>query len=354
MRIAYVCHWNLDGEDGVSKKVETQARTWRDAGHEVTVFTLAPGQAGDRAVIRAFPYGDRRAATRALVRAVREARPDAVYLRYDLFLPSVWSLARNVPTVVEVNSDDRAEARNWRGPVARAYNELNRRVLLGRAAGIVYVTRELATSPSFAPFRDRRHAVVANGIVLGPEPAPARPGARTRAVFLGSARQPWHGVDKLARLAAALPDVDVDVVGYTPDQLRAAGAELPSNLRVHGWLTRAEYEPLLTDADLGVGTLALHRKGMREAAPLKVREYLAAGLPIVIGYDDVDLAASGDPWWLLRVPNTDADVDPTRFAEFAASVRGRRVPQDEIRPLISVEAKERARLELLAFAAGRP
>lgn len=353
MRIAYVCHWNLDGEDGVSKKVETQARTWREAGHDVTVFALAPGQASDRNGVRAFSYGDRRAASRRLARAVRGLRPDVVYLRYDLFLPSVWALVRRVPTVVEVNSDDRAEVRNWRGRVARGYNELNRRMLLGRAAGIVYVTSELATSSSFAPFRGRRHAVIANGIALGPVPPAANPGGRARAVFLGSARQPWHGVDRLARLAAALPELDVDVVGYTPEELGLSISKLPPNVRVHGRLARTEYEPLLAAADVGVGTLALHRKGMREAAPLKVREYLAAGLPVVIGYDDVDLASAGDPWWVLRVPNTDADIDPERFAEFAASVRGRRVPREEIEPLISVQVKEQVRLDLLAAAAGR-
>ena len=347
MRIAYVCHWNLDAEDGVVKKIELQARLWREAGHEVVVFSLAPGEARDRPGVRAFAYGSRLGATRSLARAVRAFRPDVAYLRYDLFLPPVWSLARSVPTVVEVNSDDRIEAERWRGRAAVAYNEVNRRVLLGRARGLVFVTGELRRSRSFARYASRPSTVVANGIELGSEP-PAQPAnEQPRAIFLGSARQPWHGVDKLVDLARALPALQIDVVGYTPDELERAAPHPPQNVRAHGRLPRARYAPLLHAADVGIGTLALHRKELTEAAPLKVREYLAAGLPVVLAYDDVDLAAAGDPWWLLRLPNREGALDPDAVAAFVAAVRGRRVARGDVEPLVSAQAKERARLAFL-------
>ena len=355
MRIAYVCHWNLDAADGVAKKVETQARLWQEAGHDAMIFSLSPGASGERDGVRAFPYGtvSRRRATSSLVRAVRAAAPDLVYLRYDLFLPPVWGLARRVPTVVEVNSDDRAEYSRFvksRGRRARLYNELNRRCLLGRAKGLVFVTGELASSPSFTAFRVP-HAVIANGIELGDALAPM-PAARPTAIFLGTPRQAWHGIDKLAALAGEAPEIDIDVVGYTADQLSSAVPLVPENLRVHGRLTRAEYEPLLAAADVGIGTLALHRKGMREAAPLKVREYLAAALPVVIAYDDVDLAGL-EPWWLLRLPNEEQNVreNVERIRAFVGSVRGRRVPREEVEPRISWASKERARLAFLSSLA---
>lgn len=352
MRIAYVCHWNLDDGDGVAKKVETQARLWREAGHDATIFSLAPGEAQDRDGIRAFPYGavSRRSATSTLARAVRAFAPDLVYLRYDLFLPPIWRLARKAPTVVEVNSDDRAEYRRFvafRGRRALVYNEVNRRRLLGAAKGLVFVTGELAASPNFFRY-DVPSTVIANGIELGNAPTPA-PGHRLRAVFLGTAGQAWHGVDKLATLAREAPELDIDLVGYTEEQLRATVADVPGNLRVHGRLSRSEYEPLLAAADAGIGTLALHRKDMREAAPLKVREYLAAGLPVVIAYDDVDLAGI-EPWWILRLPNDEANVavHVERIRAYLETVRGRRVPREEVEALISWAAKERVRLAFLS------
>jgi glycosyltransferase involved in cell wall biosynthesis len=194
--------------------------------------------------------------------------------------------------------------------------------------------------------------VVANGIELGDPPPHPESQERARAIFLGSPMQAWHGVDKLAALARAFPSLDVDLVGYTPEQLAETVDDVPENLRVHGRLTRIEYEPLLAAADIGIGTLALHRKGMREAAPLKVREYLAAGLPVVIGYDDVDLEGV-EPWWLLRLPNDEANVASAqgRIRAFVESVRGRRVPRAEVEPLISSRRKEETRLAFLTSIA---
>lgn len=333
MRIAYVCYWDLESHDGVAKKIAAQTAAWAAHGHTVEVLSVSPRD-------------PRLAATRDAARRVAAFRPDVVYVRYDLFLPPLWRALRRFRTVVEVNSDDRVEARRWRGRAARAYNELNRRVLLGGASGLVYVTEELAASPSFSRFRAPR-AFVSNGIEVGEESPPPPAGARPRLLFLGTAGQPWHGVDKLLAAAARLPQIDIDVVGYTSEQL---GGSIPENVSAHGRLTETEYAPLFRSAVAGVGTLALHRKEMDQAAPLKVREYLAAGLPVLIAYDDVDLRGV-DAWWLLRFANAEGNVDPARIGSFVEQVRGRRVPRAEVAPRIGREAKERERLAFLATVA---
>lgn len=353
MRIAYVCHWNLASRDGVAKKVEAQTSLWRAAGHDVRVFSLSPVDEGAGESVQVHAYGGDRSrlrATAALARAVRRFRPQVVYLRYDLFLPPVWALARLRPTVVEVNSDDRAEYRRfvkYRGRPALVYNEVNRRALLGGAAGLVYVTPELARSASFAGFRAPTE-VVSNGVLFATAAAtPPAANDQPRAVFLGSQLQAWHGVDRLAALARALPQIRFDIVGYDAEQLALTVPDRPANVHVHGRLAREEYEPLLAAADVGIGTLALHRKDMREAAPLKVREYLAAGLPVAIAYDDVDLGGV-DAWWLLRLPNDETVPDrAAELARFVDAVRGRRVPRAEVAPLVSMEAKEERRLSFL-------
>lgn len=352
MRIAYVCHWNLDVPDGVTKKVDLQARHWRAAGHDVTVFSLAPGAAEDRLGVRAFPYtgaAARLAASVRLAYAVLRLRPDVVYLRYDLFLPPVWPLPWLLPTVVELNTDDRAE---WatRSGAAALYNEINRRALLRRARGAVAVTNEIARRAGAG--RSTRVATIPNGIELDEPPPNAAPGDAPRLVFLGTPNQPWHGVDKLVALARRAPELRVDVVGYTATQLDALAAPVPENVTVHGRLERVEYERVVAGADVGVGSLALHRIGLSEAAPLKVREYLAAGLPVLVAYDDADLVGSDD-WWILRLPNTEDNLcgSGDAVAAFASAVKGRRVPREIVAQLVSAEAKELRRLELLAAAA---
>lgn len=320
MKIAYLCYWDEHAGDGVAQKIAAQCECWRAAGHDAEVFAVRPGSPAARV-----------SRTRGALAQLRSFAPDLVYLRYDLFLPPVWRLVRRVPAVVEVNSDDRAELRS-RGGVARLYNAVNRRLLLGRARGIVCATRELASG--YAGF-GHPIAVVANGadpraVPVLPAPANDRP----RAVFAGSPQLPWHGTDRLVELARALPEIDFDLVGPEMD-----GA--PPNVRVHGRLSGDAYWSVLGQADAAFGSLAMERAGLREGCPLKVREYLLAGLPTVIGYEDTDFPGE-PPWYLARLESAE------QARAFIEGVRGRRVPRDEAEAKLSWEAKEEKRLAFLA------
>ncbi len=350
MRIAFVCYWNKLSRDGVAYKVEGQVARWRAEGHDVEVFCVTRSERAEGLDWQLFPFRGLRgriAATRALEHAVLAWGPDVAYLRYDLYVPPPLRLLGRVPSAIEINADDREEARLVRGRAGRLYNELGRRVLLRRAAGLVCVTHELAETPAFARF-GKPVTVVGNGVdldAIAPLPAPPA-GEQARLVFLGTRNQPWHGVDKLLRLAAQLPELGFDIVGWAPSELPG---EAPPNVTAHGRLTRDEYEPVLAAADAAVGTLALHRKNMDEACPLKVREYLGYGLPLVLGYTDTDLR-DRERWYVLQLPNREDNVEraAARIAEFVASVRGRRVPREEVEPLVGARAKERARLAFLS------
>jgi glycosyltransferase involved in cell wall biosynthesis len=342
MRIAYVCYWDARRRDGVAEKIESQLAAWRRLGHEAELFVLTPAGAELRMEGRPFPFAGvagRIRATRRLDAAVRFVRPDVVYLRYDLFLPPPLRAIRSAPTVVEVNSDTGAELRA-RSRSAAAYERLQRPLILGRAAGAVCVTHELAEA-----LRRGRDAppveVIANGIDLAAiETLPAPGGEETRLVYLGEDVY-WQGVDKVLALAAAAPDWRFDLVGVDPS--RSAG-----NVTCHGFLERETYEPVLARADVAIGTLALHRKRMDEACALKTRQYLAYGLPVVLGHEDTDFLGA-DPWFLLRLPNCETNVRDhvEAIRAFVAGVKGRRVQRQEIEGRLSAGIKEAHRIEFL-------
>jgi hypothetical protein len=356
MRIAYVCHWNPFVEDGVVRKIRAQTNAWRRFGAEVEVFCLSSESARDVRTpplqgthfLYSGPYARRARATVKLDTVVRRWHPDVVYLRYSLFLPPPVRLMRAAPTVVEINSDDRAEYLH-RPHLLRLYNAFNRWVLLRRADGLACITAELAgrVAPGGASLPT---AQITNGISLdeGDVLAPAG-NARPRLVFLGGAPEPWHGLDKITWLASALPEFDFDVIGAPGEQTRPL---LPPNVRFHAFCERPEYEAILARSDVALGTLALHRKRMAVAAPLKVREYLLRGLPVVIGYEDPDLVDR--PWFVLQLPNTENNVRDSVDAirEFVLAVAGRRVGREETRDRIDILVKERERLEFLTAVAG--
>ncbi len=330
----------------MTTKISLQLAAWRAAGHEATLFLLCPAPGTpSNGVIEAeeFPFDSalsRFHATRRLYAAVKEARPDLIYLRYDLFVPPPSGLAGVAPLVVEVNSNLQAEL-SARSRGAAAYERHQAPRVFRHAAGAVCVSNELARvlrgrAPGLAV------TVIANGVDLATlSPLPASQETGIRAVYLGDDPY-WQGVDKLIAAAPRLPDWHIDLVGVASER------NLPT-VTFHGFLPREEYEPILARADVAFGTLALHRKLMDETSALKVPTYLAYGLPTVIGYKDTNFVDS-EPWYLLRLPNVEANVRDSldRIRSFGLEVKGRRVPRDEVAGRISAESKEAARLSFFA------
>ena len=110
-----MCYWDARRRDGVAEKIASQLAAWRAAGETAELFLLSPPPAGGASLHlhgETFLFrgvADRIRATRRLYAAVKRYRPDLVYLRYDLFVPPPSGLAGHARTVVEINSNARAE-----------------------------------------------------------------------------------------------------------------------------------------------------------------------------------------------------------------------------------------------------
>lgn len=351
MRIAYVLSWPAGAEQraehGVIRKIEGQTREWSDQGHVVAKFVMSGAPAfsemSETRFWRVSSLRDQLAASARLARAVKEWRPDVIYLRHGVSYPAFWQLARRNPTILEINSDDATDyARTlpWWKLRLHAYA---RSRMLSQARGFVAVSHEI--SKKFAVWR-KPMLVLANGIDLERHPAtPAPANPHPRLLFMGSPDQPWQGVEKIPALARAFPDWTFDVVGSD-----APSDSSPPNIAWRGYLSRREYEPLLAAADVAIGTLALYRRNLEEASPLKTREYLAAGLPMIAAYQDSDFIEACD--FILRVPNDEHALDIERIRAFVMAWKGKRVPRERIRHLDTQE-KETCRLEFMARCRAR-
>lgn len=356
MRIGYLGQMaDVATENGISKKIRSQVKAWMDAGHTVRYFALTPvtavwsGFAPAATELIARGGGlTRIARSFELARRVRAWRPDVIYFRYAYHSPGLPALFRDIPAIAEINSDDRREYQLTLARSKVLYHRLFRRRILAPIAGFVTVTRELAER---IPTPGRPTIVIANGIDLArftPLPPPAL-SAPIRLVFIGSAGAPWHGLDRLGELARLCPNATIDVVGCTPRDWASVGgtSSPPLAMRFHGHLARSDYEPLLAAATAAIGTMGLYRKQMNEACPLKVREYLAMGLPVIAGYRDTDIGPGAD--YYLRLPNSAETLEPHRLqlAAFLEHWRARRVPRPAIYHL-DTAAKENTRLDFIA------
>jgi hypothetical protein len=357
MRIAYI-GFHL-GEKiihgGVGRKITEQLAAWREKGHEARLFLHTPDPLDlmdstvrqyrsdqfPKLIKPIFREFQRSRALGQLINDVAVYQPDVIYLRYGLFcypLPRIFQIA---PVVVEINTHDVHEYR-YRGPVFYHLNRLTRGLILGPAAGLICVTHEIAALPDNQNYRVR--TVIANGINLTQFqelPAPHNP--RPRLAFVGSPGYPWHGVDKLTHLARLCPEIDIDLIGYQEVDMETG---VPGNLYCHGFLPHEEVRNLMVRADAACGTLALHRKCMEEASPLKVREYLSFGIPSILPYKDTDLAGINQEY-LLEIPNCENNIDTHARAilTFVTNMAGCRVDRSVIGPLIDQRIKENKRLD---------
>jgi len=127
--------------------------------------------------------------------------------------------------------------------------------------------------------------------------------------------------------------------------MQSQGDVAGPNVKWHGPLDRTDVLRILEEADVGVGTLALHRNSMTEACPLKLREYLAVGRPVFYGHMDPDV--DGLHSYSLRIANTETNVidELPRIDEFVWRSRGVRIPRSEVAH-IDMARKEAQRLAL--------
>ncbi len=360
MKIAYVSlHWPRDIKSGIGKKIERQITCWQEMGNEVCFFSHLHTTAETQNLVEGecFYYSikpgafglisteiSRSKAMRRLIAAVKAWQPDVIYLRWGMYVHPLKLLYDIAPVAVEINTND-VEEHKLLGFVKSTYNRLTRSITLGLSSGIIYSTRELAAFKHFSSF-NKPGVIISNSIALDTIPVmPTPKNKQPHLAFIGTPGFAWHGVDKLVELAEGFPNLVIDLIGY--DHLDNF-PNTPDNLILHGYLSGPAYEKIIGQADCAIGTLALHRKGMHEASPLKVRDCTARGIPCVLPYLDTDLDDL-DSDLILRIPNTEDNIRmyAQEIFDFVRKVQGKRIPRKILEDRIGSKKKEKARLEFM-------
>lgn len=360
MNIAYVTlHWPRLENSGVGKKISQQISAWEKAGHDVTIYmhlhpvnmheTLIDGEyfiyeLGNSGLSIFDQEIKRSRALHDMIRSIVTNKPDLIYLRWGMYAYPLQQLFRSIPTIIEINTNDVKQHRLL-GPLFDIYNRLTRSITLRNASGFVFASEELSKSKEFSKYT-APYTVISNGIDLQKfHPFPAPLTDILHLVHIGSANMPWQGVEKLVTLAQRCEDIHIDIIGY--DTIPNIDT-LPHNLSLHGYLTKEQYEPILSKASAAIGTIALHRKGMQEASPLKVREYAAYGIPLILPYKDTDLHNLKLDT-ILQIPNREDNILSSigLIHDFLYAMRGKRVERSMIYNSVNSDLKEEQRLNFM-------
>jgi|GEM_PF-6975693 len=103
----------------------------------------------------------------------------------------------------------------------------------------------------------------------------------------------WHGLDRLEKSlekATSLGhrSLNIDIIGLQGEPAEKYQGFKKNGVTIQclGKLQPQELETKLWEYDLAIGSLALYKIGIKEACPLKVREYWKAGTPVLLAYRD--------------------------------------------------------------------
>lgn len=331
---------------GPAAKTVDLATAFRSCGCEANAVLLPPNPRRTRAAVAA---------------ALRTTSADVVVLRSHWSLPAVAPELRRVrrrgaSVVIDVPSPVRAGIREIHRSDRSLVSRATRGAVEALWTPVAWPLADLLVQYDCdgAPWRylaaDRRLSLT-NGVDVAARPlAPGWVDRDSVTMVAAGTIGQWHGYDRLLRgLAAArqrAPEVTVTIVGNGPElnRLKALTSRLGIGTRVEfpGPLAGADYDGIMARADIAIGSLGEHRRGGHSLSTLKVRDYLARGLPIAVAGDDPDLR--DDIPFSYQLPDDETVVDVAALVNWLGRLR-RDVRADPD----SATAPERIR----AFAADR-
>lgn len=291
MKLLYLSASRHPSRAANSLQIRTMCRAFARLGHEVVLTGFredgAGGGGADGGDYREALLGApgrflpmRRQELLAAWLAVR-FRPDVAYTREPVL--ALCAARLGIAAVFEPHALPDEHGRNAAALAA----------LMGhpRLAAVVPISRALAADLAArygSPANGARVLIAHDGAEPGAEPAPAPSSPRPRVGYFGHL-YPGKGMELIARLAPACPEVEFAVYGGQEKDIgrwRAETAGVP-NLTLHGYIPHDRVRATAETCDMLIAPYAARvddisgRDISRWMSPLKIFEYMATGRPIV-------------------------------------------------------------------------
>ena len=135
----------------------------------------------------------------------------------------------------------------------------------------------------------------------------------------------WHGIDRLLKGIAGYSGTKKIILHIVGD-----GSELPylkqliyelniqDHIIFHGFQSGENLDALFNQCHIAIGSLGIHRIGLKDASILKAREYCARGIPYIIAYNDPDFP--NDFPYIFKFPADESPIDIEQVIRFASHV----------------------------------
>ncbi|MCA9260913.1 MAG: glycosyltransferase family 4 protein [Planctomycetales bacterium] len=309
MRVAYVCcdpGIPVFGSKGCSVHVQEVVRELLDRGAHVDLIAYRlggealwngpqfrivhlppPSAANEQERARALYLQNAR-----VVDVLQAAEPyDLVYERHALYAYAGMQFARSqgMASVLEVNAPLIEEQQRYRTLGDRRLAERAALTALNDAGQVVAVSEEVADYVRTVRRRDDRVFAIPNGVDVRRFDNSPRDARGTVTIGFVGTLKPWHGVSRLidafGKLAQQLVETKLVIVGDGPQrddliaQAKALHPQISSRIEFTGAVSPTAIPSQLARFDVAVAPYG--DDASFYFSPLKLFEYMAAGLPVV-------------------------------------------------------------------------
>jgi len=122
---------------------------------------------------------------------------------------------------------------------------------------------------------------------------------------------PWHGIERLIQSIETYKHLNIRLnilLGSNSEYIiNLANSKNYIDLYIN--LDKEDMKKVYKKSHLAISSLAVYKKKLNEATPLKSREYIQRGIPFIYGYEDTDLTNSSIDKYLFRVSNDNTVID---------------------------------------------
>jgi len=238
---------------------------------------------------------------------------DKIYYRYsslNFFIHLILILFFKENYYLEINTKNRDELkisqkRSFKNKIKYLFNKIWEKVLYKKSYKIITFTEEIKSYINEI-YRNKKTKVIENGyytdnnIVNQDKEKKIVPEKAYKYKFvaiIASTFYTWAGIDLILDVIKNQGEIFLIIVGFGPEKENIKNKikkEKIINTEMVGRKTSSELKILYENSDFGFGSFALERKGMKMAKPLKVREYLINGLPVVYNYEESNAISKMD------------------------------------------------------------
>ena len=260
----------------------------------------------------------------ACEKEIHHYKPDIVYFRYPYFDSYALDFVKAHDNVVFENQT----IAEYEFPVGKA--EIEKKygpLILGHSRGIVGVTEEILNYELKRAIGSPPGYVMTNGIDVNSLPLiDDKPKTNEINLFCAAHFSYWHGIDRLIYGLSQYdmnPPVILHLVGHGPELNTCAELvrkfNLERHIKLYGFLEKEKLSQIAQVCDVGVGPMAIHRKGINESCSLKTREFCLRGLPFIYSGKDADFEDTLP--FVQQIASTDDPIDIETIVDFAKSVQ---------------------------------